>query len=430
MPISTKPVKGMRDFNPTDSALRAHVQSIILNSYKSHGFHLIETPVMENIDLLQNADGGENLSMLFKVLKRGEKLKLDGPIVHENDLVDYGMRFDLTLPLARFYANSYSTLPQPFKTIQFGYAWRAERSQKGRYRQLMQCDIDYIGSASHNVEIELIHVTASTISKLDFKNFTVRVNDRRILEQLASHCGVDDKAVAGVLVTLDKLDKIGVDGIRKELQQRELSTDSIEKLTAFLNTYSEGGITLESISDHISGIESNVVNKLQEIINTCNSMSGGHYSVEFDLSLVRGMGYYTGPIFEVASKEFGSSLAGGGRYDNMIGKFLKNREVPACGFSIGFERILYILQEREHTLTQTATKSAILYDPNSASESVGQLTALYAEAERLRSPERIVSLEIKQKNLKQQLALLKKVGFTEFAQAGPNNEPLAFKSID
>jgi len=430
MPISTKPVKGMRDFNPTDSALRAHVQSIILNSYKSHGFHLIETPVMENIDLLQNADGGENLSMLFKVLKRGEKLKLDGPIAHENDLVDYGMRFDLTLPLARFYANSHSTLPQPFKTIQFGYAWRAERSQKGRYRQLMQCDIDYIGSASHNVEIELIHVTASTISKLDFNKFTVRVNDRRILEQLASHCGVDDKAVAGVLVTLDKLDKIGVDGIRKELQQRELSADSIEKLTKFLNTYSEGGITLDSISDHISGIATDVVSKLQEIINTCNSMSGGLYSVEFDLSLVRGMGYYTGPIFEVASSEFGSSLAGGGRYDNMIGKFLKNREVPACGFSIGFERILYILQERKQTLTQTETKSAILYDPNSVGESMSELAALYAAAEKLRSAERIVSLEIKQKNLKQQLALLKNVGYTEFAQAGPNNEPLTFKSID
>jgi len=378
MPISTKPVKGMRDFSPTDSALRAHVQSIILNSYKSHGFHLIETPVMENIDLLQNADGGENLSMLFKVLKRGEKLKLDGPIAHENDLVDYGMRFDLTLPLARFYANSHSTLPQPFKTIQFGYAWRAERSQKGRYRQLMQCDIDYIGSASHNVEIELIHVTGSTLNKLDFNNFTVRVNDRRILEQLATHCGVDNKAV----------------------------------------------------SDHISGIDPEVISNLQEVISTCNAMSGGNYSVEFDLSLVRGMGYYTGPIFEVASSEFGSSLAGGGRYDNMIGKFLKNRQVPACGFSIGFERILYILQERDHALTQTITKSAILYDPKTLNGSENELPKLFAAAEQLRSPERIVSLEIKQKNLKQQLALLKQVGFTEFAQAGPNSEPLSFKSID
>jgi histidyl-tRNA synthetase len=430
MPISTKPVKGMRDFSPTDSALRAHVQSIILSSYKSHGFHLIETPVMENIDLLQNADGGENLSMLFKVLKRGEKLKLDGPIAHENDLVDYGMRFDLTLPLARFYANSHSTLPQPFKTIQFGYAWRAERSQKGRYRQLMQCDIDYIGSASHNVEIELIHVTGSTLNKLDFNNFTVRVNDRRILEQLATHCGVDNKAVAGVLVTLDKLDKIGVDGIRAELKQRDLSDNSIEKLTAFLNTYTEGALTLESIGDHISGIEPDVISNLQEVISTCNAMSGGNYSVEFDLSLVRGMGYYTGPIFEVASSEFGSSLAGGGRYDNMIGKFLKNRQVPACGFSIGFERILYILQERDHALTQTITKSAILYDSKAMNGSENELTKLFAAAEQLRSPERIVSLEIKQKNLKQQLALLKQVGFTEFAQAGPNSEPLSFKSID
>ncbi len=425
MSISTKPVKGMRDFNPSDSALRAHVQSIILSSYKSHGFHLIETPVMENIDLLQNADGGENLSMLFKVLKRGEKLKLNGPIAHENDLVDYGMRFDLTLPLARFYANAHTTLPQPFKTIQFGYAWRAERSQKGRYRQLMQCDIDYIGSTSHNVEIELIHVTASTINKLDFNNFTVRVNDRRILEQLATHCGVDDKAVAGVLVTLDKLDKIGVEGITKELQQRELTASSIEKLTAFLNSYSEGGITLDSISEHISGIDAEVVDNLAHIISTCNSMAKGHYSVEFDLSLVRGMGYYTGPIFEVASSEFGSSLAGGGRYDNMIGKFLKNRQVPAAGFSIGFERILYILQERKHTFAQTTTKSAILYDPNAQNE----LSDLYEAAEQLRSAERIVSLEIKQKNLKQQLELLKKVGFTEFAQAGSADKTLHFKPI-
>jgi len=293
MQVSTKPVKGTRDFDPVDTALREHVKSVILNSYKSFGFNQIETPVMENIDILQNAEGGENLSMLFKVLKRGDKLKLDGSIANENDLVDYGLRFDLTLPLARFYANTHTRLPKPFKAIQMGYVWRAERSQKGRYRQFFQCDIDYLGSSSHTIEIELINASAETLNKLGFTGFIVRVNDRRILETLATYCGVADKDVSGVLVTLDKLDKIGVDGIVKELHTRELSSQSIEKLTTFLNAYISGDIKLNTITDHIDGIEASVISELDDIISSTNAMSGNQYKVEFDLSLVRGMGYYT-----------------------------------------------------------------------------------------------------------------------------------------
>ncbi len=425
MQVSTKPVKGTRDFDPIDAALREHVKDVILQSYRSFGFNQIETPVMENIDILQNAEGGENLSMLFKVLKRGEKLKLDGPIAHENDLVDYGLRFDLTLPLARFYANNHAHLPRPFKTIQMGYVWRAERSQKGRYRQFFQCDIDYLGTAAPSVEIELITASASTLTKLGFNDFTVRVNDRRILEALATHCGVADKDVAGVLVTLDKLDKIGVDGIVKELQKKQLSEQSIEKLTSFLNAYINGEVELGTIRSHISGIEEQVISELTQIINTADSLAKNQYQVAFDLSLVRGMGYYTGPIFEVASKEFGSSLAGGGRYDNMIGKFLKSTSVPACGFSIGFERILSILQDRNFKGDSVRTRSAILYDPRST-----ELPELFAKAASLRSAEHDVSLEIRQKNLKQQLEALKKVGVTQFCNFTEDASSLEFKALE
>lgn len=425
MQVSTKPVKGTRDFNPVDAALREHVKDVILQSYRSFGFNQIETPVMENIDILQNAEGGENLSMLFKVLKRGEKLKLDGSIENENDLVDYGLRFDLTLPLARFYANSHTTLPKPFKTIQMGYVWRAERSQKGRYRQFFQCDIDYLGTAAHTVEIELITASATTLTKLDFSGFRVRVNDRRILEALASHCGVADKDVASVLVTLDKLDKIGVEGIVKELEKKQLSPNSIEKLTAFLKAYIDGEVELNTIASHISGINEQVITELDQIISTADSLAQGKYSVEFDLSLVRGMGYYTGPIFEVASDEFGSSLAGGGRYDNMIGQFLKSTTVPACGFSIGFERILYILQERGFNSGSNRTRSAILYNPADAN-----LSQLFAAAAKLRSPEHDVSLEIRQKNAKLQLESLKNIGVTQFCNANADSAAFDFKPLD
>lgn len=424
MQVSTKPVKGTRDFNPVDAALREHVKAVILSSYRSFGFNQIETPVMENIDILQNADGGENLSMLFKVLKRGEKLKLDGPIANENDLVDYGLRFDLTLPLARFYANTHTTLPKPFKTIQMGYVWRAERSQKGRYRQFFQCDIDYIGAASHTVEIELINASATTLTNLGFKGFNVRVNDRRILEALATHCGVENKDVASVLVTLDKLDKIGIDGIVKELESKKLSPPSIEKLTAFLNAYINGEVELKTIASHISGIDEQVINELDNIISTALSLADGQYSVEFDLSLVRGMGYYTGPIFEVESKEFGSSLAGGGRYDNMIGKFLKSTTVPACGFSIGFERILNILQERGFQNDTVHTRSAILYDPSTTA-----LPQIFAAAAKLRTAEHDVSLEIRQKNLKLQLESLKQLGVTQFCNLSADSASIEFKAL-
>lgn len=424
MPVSTKPVKGTRDFDPVDTSLREHVKSVILQSYRNFGFNQIETPVMENIDILQNAEGGENLSMLFKVLKRGEKLKLDGPVAHENDLVDYGLRFDLTLPLARFYANTHAKLPKPFKSIQMGYVWRAERSQKGRYRQFFQCDIDYLGSASHTVEIELINASAATLTKLGFTEFTVRVNDRRILETLAKHCDVADKDVAGVLVTLDKLDKIGVDGIVKELQGRDLSLQSIDKLTTFLNAYLNGEIKLDTLQNHITGIDEQVISELGNIIDTATALAGNQYNVEFDLSLVRGMGYYTGPIFEVSSPEFGSSLAGGGRYDNMIGKFLKSTVVPACGFSIGFERILHILQERNFKESSTPTRSVILYDPKDAN-----LQTLFLAANELRSDSHSVSLEIKQKNVKLQLESLKKMGATQFCTVSDGATAIEFKPL-
>ncbi len=426
MQVSSKPVKGMRDFEPLEARLRDHVRQHILKSYQSFGFQYIETPVMENIALLQNAEGGENLNMLFKVLKRGEKLNLDQAVQHENDLVDYGLRFDLTLPLARFYANNHAKLPTPFKSIQMGYVWRAERAQKGRFRQFMQCDIDYLGSASPNVEIELIHVTASTLHALGFKRYRVRLNDRRVLESLANYCGIDASKLGAVLVTLDKLDKIGVDGVKTELAKQTLDDASIDKLMNIIHSFEAGDITLDTLEQHIPSVDENVQKDLQKIMNASEALSKGHYKISFDLSLVRGMGYYTGPIFEIESEDFGSALAGGGRYDNMIGKFLKGRQVPACGFSIGFERILHILSEQNFNIPGEQKQLLVIYDEKEVSD----ITALFALAEQTRSQGHCVSIEIKQKNVKQQLENFKKLRVDEFAQYRHGDETLSFKDLD
>ncbi len=414
MQNSTKPVKGMRDFAPTDSALRESVKQRIQQSYSRFGFNQIETPVMENIESLESGDGGENLKMLFKILKRGEKLKLDGSINNENELVDYGLRFDLTLPLARFYANSQGQLPNPFKSIQMGNVWRAERSQKGRFRQFIQCDIDIIGSSDIACEIELIHVTALTLSELGFKNFKVKVNDRRILEQLVLSAGFAQSDIPAVLVSLDKLDKIGIEGIAKDLSAQNFDASFIDTLLQRVQSISAtGGDTAEQIAGlcETIGLEGNTVaDELNAIISTTNAMSNGLYTVSYDLTLVRGMGYYTGALFEIAADGLGSSIAGGGRYDNMVGRFLKGKTVPACGFSIGFERILLLMDELQLLENSAPNKVALLYEQSDSAD----LKNVFTCAEGLRVEGQIVSAELRKKNLKAQLQSLKQIGFTHF----------------
>jgi histidyl-tRNA synthetase len=319
MKFRTNPAKGTQDVLPEDMALRNYVQDTIRNTYKERGFTQIQTPSIENIDLLTNSDGGENLRMLFKILKRGEKLDVTQG---EESLTDLGLRFDLTLPLSRYYANNRNDLPTPFKAIQIGDVWRAERPQKGRYRQFMQCDVDIIGEKSIVSEIELLTTVPEAIKRLGFDNFTIKINDRRLLKEMVLEAEIDEAQFGSVCITLDKVDKIGVEGVRSELASKDLSESQIDALIKRMDT------RLEDMTSEAAG-------EIKQIIDIVSK----YYPIEFDPTLVRGMGYYTGAIFEVQSSEFKGSLGGGGRYDNLLNKY-QNDPIPAVGFSIGFERIV------------------------------------------------------------------------------------------
>ncbi|HRH58622.1 MAG TPA: histidine--tRNA ligase, partial [Chitinophagales bacterium] len=389
MITNTNPAEGMRDLNPKEVELRNYVTRIITESYKKFGFVQIDTPCVEKINLLTSGDGGENEKMLFKILKRGDKLNFENP----NDIVDLGLRYDLTVPLCRFYANNRTKLPQHFKVIQVGSVWRAERPQKGRFRQFTQCDIDIIGIPDVIAEIQLILATAAALQNLSFTNFTVRINDRRILEALATHCDFEETSFSKVFIILDKLDKIGIDGVQNELYKAELSPSSIEKFIGIVKSAIDSGITINSITTVLPNIPEKVLADLNKVIETVSSQSQNNYSIALDISLVRGMGYYTGQIFEIGIEGFNSSIAGGGRYDKMIGKILNGKEeIPACGFSIGFERVLTILEEKQFAVPILQKKIVVLY-----SEDIVTFNDLLTKAQKLREEGNVVSLEVQNK---------------------------------
>lgn len=344
MKINATPVRGTKDYLPKEVEIRDYLREKIENTYKSFGFNKINTPVMEDIERLDKSDGGENLSMIFKLLKRGQKLDLSQPNLSENDLVDSGLRYDLTLPLSRYFANNRHLLSMPFKALQIDKVFRAERPQKGRLREFYQCDIDIIGDASINAEMELIAATTYALETMGFSDFTVRINDRRILTDMIISAGFLPEDVSPVCISFDKLDKIGMDGIKAELLEKEYAPETVEKFINILNEAEEDA--LQAAEKFCSN--SDVVNNVKQVIEFANSISDGKFTAVYDKSLVRGMGYYTGMVFEIVSPKFGSSIAGGGRYDEMIGKFL-GESVPAVGFSIGFERISAILLEENFT---------------------------------------------------------------------------------
>ncbi|WP_303864805.1 histidine--tRNA ligase [Alkalibaculum bacchi] len=354
MSIHTNPVRGTRDILPREMELRDKLQEKILQIYRSHGFERIETPILENLDLLMNSEGGENLKMLFTILKRGEKLD-----VHEEstikDLCDTGLRYDLTLPLSRFFANNKNALEFPFKAIQIDNVFRAERPQKGRFRSFKQCDIDIIGEETQVAEIELIHTTAKALGEIGFKDFVVRINDRRILSSMITSAGFKPEDVSSISIVLDKLDKIGQDGVAKELIEKGYNDQGVKDILHSFTTLSEDNL------DKIEGDEG-VKNSLLQVIRAARELSSGQYEIVFDPTLVRGMGYYTGQIFEITYGPYGFSIAGGGRYDNMIGNISKE-SIPAVGFSIGFERIITILLEEQCIAQEINKKVAFLYHP-------------------------------------------------------------------
>ena len=412
MALIKKGVTGMKDILPEEMIIRDYLINIIKKTYGSFGFTSIETPAMEHIENLLSKQGGDNEKLIFKVLKRGEKLKLDD-VKDENDLVDAGLRYDLTLPLARYYSNNQANLPNPFKALQIGNVYRADRPQKGRFRQFTQCDIDILGEASNLAEIELILATTKALSEIaKGKKFTVRINDRRILLAMALFAGYSEDNISNVFIILDKMDKIGLEGVRKEL----IELDGADKCEKYLNLFdglSNDTKALLSLKESLNGfIEDGVLDSLSEIMNTVLDVKENDFSLEFDPTLVRGMGYYTGTIFEVSMEGFSGSVAGGGRYDKMIGKFTGS-DTPACGFSIGFERIITILMDSGFKIPDESKKIAFLYEKNI---DANVLTSILKEASALRADGNIVLVSKMNKNKKFQKEGLEKQGYVEFKE--------------
>lgn len=361
MALVKKPVTGMKEILPKEMVIRDYVQRVIKETYASFGFTSIETPCLEDINNLCSKQGGENEKLIFKVLKRGEKLNLS-EAKEEADLTDMGLRYDLTVPLVRFYSNNSNNLPSPFKALQMGNVWRADRPQRGRYRQFMQCDIDIFGEATNMAEIELILATTTTLGKIGFKNFEIRINERRLLKAMAKYAGFEDEKFDAVCIILDKLDKIGLDGVKAELIEEGFSEESVNKYVALFDNMSGDVASLKAMKEKLAdSLDDEVVTSLTEIIESVEKVKRAEFKMVFDPTLVRGMGYYTGTIFEIAIPEFGGSCGGGGRYDKMVGNFT-GTDVPACGFSIGFERIVLLLMESGFEIPGSKEKIAYLVE--------------------------------------------------------------------
>jgi histidyl-tRNA synthetase len=395
----------MRDVLPDEVALRDWAMAQILAVYRRHGFVRIETPAVESLRLLLRSDGGENEKLIFKILKRGEKLQAAG---RPEDMADLGLRFDLTVPLVRYYAHNHPRLPQPLKAIQIGPVWRAERPQQGRYRQFTQCDIDVLGVASEVAEIELILATTEALAALGLKDLTVRLNDRRLLGAVVAHCGFDPARAGSVFIALDKLDKIGRDEVAAELREAGHPADAAGRLLELL-----GAVATPAALQALLGAraEADVWRGLQRILETVAGQAAGRFRIVFDATLVRGMGYYTGPIFEIQHGDATSSIAGGGRYDRMVGKFI-GRDVPATGFSIGFERVIGILMERGASPEGDGLRVALVFDDTM------DLAPVLGLARDLREQGRHVLLETRGKRLGKQLQDLEARGFRRIGVVG------------
>lgn len=415
MALSKKPVNGMKDILPKEMEIRDYVTGVIKDTYRSFGFTPIETPCMENIANLSNKQGGENEKLIFKVLKRGEKLKL-AEATEEKDVVDYGMRYDLTVPLCRFYSNNANDLPSPFKALQIGNVWRADRPQRGRYRQFTQCDIDILGEPTNLAEIELILATTTTLGRLGFKNFEIRINERRILKAMAAWSGFAEEDYDSIFITLDKMDKIGLDGVAKELAEEGYAQDKIDQYLGLFEMLADKKDVAEGVSclSETLGeaLDPAVAESMKEIAAAVNAAKEADFALVFDPTLVRGMSYYTGTIFEIAIPEFGGSCGGGGRYDEMIGKFT-GQNVPACGFSIGFERIILLLMEQGFEIPQRPKRVAYLIEKKYPA---GKLVNVMAQAKEARANGQQVLVVRMNKNKKFQKEQLAKEGYEEFVE--------------
>ena len=403
--MKIQPLKGMRDLLPAEQTLRDYIQGQILEVYRAAGFERISTPILEDMENLDKSEGGENLNLIFKVLKRGDKLAAALDAGKYDQLADMGLRYDLTLPLSRYYAANRNVLPTPFKVIQTDRVFRAERPQKGRLREFVQCDIDILGDESPNAEVELIDVTARALLKIGFTDFTVNINDRRILRGMLQSMGFAPETLDSVCITFDKMDKVGAEGVRAELAEKQMPPAAVDALAAFL---AEGAVTLDAVAARCA--DPAIADDLKYVLDTAGRMAAGRYKVAYCPSLVRGQGYYTGMVFEVACPQFAGAVAGGGRYDNRVGKFL-GQQVPAVGFSIGFERVCGILLEQGYRIPGAKAKVALLYPART------DFPAVLAQAEALRA-DYAVTVLAQGKKLGKQLAGLEAAGFAGAAFFG------------
>lgn len=412
MALKKKPVKGMKDMLPAEMQVRDYVTGLIKETYKSFGFSPIETPCVEHIENLCSKQGGDNEKLIFKIMKRGEKLDLQKAET-EADVADSGLRYDLTVPLSRFYSNNANDLPSPFKALQIGSVWRADQPQRGRFRQFVQCDIDILGEASCLAEIELILATTTLLGKLNFSDFKVRINERRILKAMASYSGFAEEQFDTVFIILDKMDKIGWDGVKAELLEAGFGQEKVDQYVSMFTEMEKAEDGLRYLEEKLSGIlENDVIDNLRTIRQSVEATRTCRFELEFDPTLVRGMSYYTGTIFEIEMEQFGSSVAGGGRYDKMIGKFTGS-DVPACGFSIGFERIITILMEQGFEIPGAAVKKAYLVEKKMPAE---KLCEVLKEAKAERESGTQVLVTLMNKNKKFQKEQLMKEGYTEFRE--------------
>lgn len=412
MSLKKKPVTGMKDILPAEMQVREYVMNQIRETYGGFGFNSIETPCVEHIENLSSKQGGDNEKLIFKIMKRGEKLNLETAQM-ENDLVDSGLRYDLTVPLSRYYSNNAAVLPAPFKSLQMGSVWRADRPQRGRFRQFVQCDIDILGDPTRLAEIELILATTTLLGKIGFKGYTVRINDRNILKGMAAHCGFSEESYDQVFIILDKMDKIGMDGVARELKEAGYPEENVTNYLALFETVTRDASGVRSLKEVLKdAMDPEQAENLAAIIDSVSAITTSQFKIEFDPTLVRGMSYYTGTIFEILVDGFPGSVGGGGRYDKMIGKFT-GMDTPACGFSIGFERIITILMEEGFTVPGNEERFAFLIEKG-VSDAV--MNEAVKEAMNERAKGKTVLVSQMNKNKKFQKESLIKEGYTQFKE--------------
>lgn len=413
--MKINPVKGTADYLPSQTLLRDYLQNTILETYRAAGFERILTPAIEDMENLEKSEGGDNLNLMFKILKRGEKLTSALEKQDYQNLADLGLRYDLTLPLSRFYAANRAKLASPFKCIQIDKSYRAERPQKGRMREFVQCDIDILGSDSPLCELELIHTTATALLKLDIGSFTIKVNDRRVLRGVLQTAGIEEQQMDSVCITLDKWDKIGTEGVMAELREKQISEAVCSQLKALL----DGGCTLEQAQAMCPENVSEAAEQLKALIAQASELSDGKYDVVFDMLLIRGQGYYTGTVFEIQSNQFRGAVGGGGRYDGLVGKFT-GENVPAVGFSIGFERIFQILEDKGFAIPNRRKRVAVLCDAQEGTQAMRM-------ADRFREQQIDAGIYLRPKKLGKFLNKLEEQGFDGFLVLGESEEPKWFE---